>query len=169
MAVRTFADLQALGFAPGGLSEAQVKRAIADDDMEALRTARTRCGRWSEAPEPEPEPTDRALRAAYDEIRAAQNPHLARVMSEQTGVAHSWDDTSARVLAGAMTKLTLQPVFIPLMLVQDIVVQRDATLRIDAGISLLRARDIRLYVGAKLVLHGPYTKVICRSVKGDLV
>lgn len=41
--VRTFDDLQALGFAPEELREEPVRKAIADDDLEALRGAHVSC------------------------------------------------------------------------------------------------------------------------------
>lgn len=164
--VRSFGDLQALGFAPAEVTEAHVRAALADDDLEALRTSSRPCNCTDATDE---QSNASASRVAFDEIRATQHPHLARLFSEQTGIEHQWDSISVRVLAGAMSQLSLHELYLQLLLARDIVVQANASLLIDAGISLLRARDIKLHVGARLVLTGPYAKVICRSVKGDLV
>jgi hypothetical protein len=73
------------------------------------------------------------------------------------------------MLAGAMSRLAVHELYLQLLLVQDIVVRPNATLFVEAEVSLLRARDIQLYVGARLVMAGACAKVLCRSVKGGLV
>lgn len=162
--VRSFGGLQALGFAPAELTEAHVRKAIADDDLEALRRTpgaydRRDCSCGS---------TAQASRALFDEVRSAQHPHLARLFSEKTGIEHQWDSVSVRMLAGAMSRLALHELYLQLLLVRDIIVRPNATLFVDAAVSLLRARDIELYVGSRLVMAGACSKVVCRSVRGDL-
>ena len=169
--VGSFADLQTLGFAPKRLTEARVRQAIGDDDAEALRAMHesTRldphegcsCSSAQQSAAP-------IIRNAYDRIRPQQHPHLARLFSGELGVHFQFDAIPVRVLAGALAQMQILPLLLELFLVRDIVVQRDATLTIDATVSLLRARDVKLFVGAKLVTTTPYLKVICRSVKGDL-
>jgi hypothetical protein len=104
----------------------------------------------------------------YDRVRPLQHPNLARLFSDELGVHYQWDAIPVRVLAGALLRLQIVPLILELFLVRDIVVQRSATLTIDASVSLLRARDVKLFVDAKLVTTTPYLKVVCRSVKGDL-
>jgi hypothetical protein len=162
--VRAFRDLQALGVAPAELTEAHVRKAIADDDLEALRHAPLPCN-CAEGHGGSTKPTSRVF---FDELRSAQHPHLARLFSDKTGIEHGWDSIPVRVLAGAMSRLALHELYLELLLVRDIIVRSNATLFVDAAVSLLRARDIQLYVGARLVMAGACSKVVCRSVQGDL-
>jgi hypothetical protein len=166
---RRFDDLQALGFAPAALAEDPVRKAIADDDLEALRAGCRPCsGAW---PADDPVLDDGvASRASFDDLRSTQHPHLARLVSEATGIEQRWDGLSVRVLAEALAQLeVVHELHIWVLLARDIVVHENGSLTIDAGISLLRARDIQLYQGARLELVGAYTKVVCNSVAGDLV
>jgi hypothetical protein len=163
--VRSFGDLQVLGFVPGELTEPHVRKAMADDDLEALRQAPRPCN----CAEGSGGSTTLGSRVLFDEVRSAQHPHLARLFSDKTGIEHRWDSISVRMLAGAMSRLALHELHLQLLLVQDIIVRPNATLFVDAAVSLLRARDIQLYVGARLVMAGACSKVVCRSVRGDLV
>jgi hypothetical protein len=165
--IRGFTDLQALGFAPAQLTEDRVRQAIFHDELEALRSAPQPCGCGGDHPVGESAPTLAGPTRA--DTRPRWHPHLARLFEEQAGVRQAPDALPLRVLAGAMATIALGELVMQLVLVRDIVVHTNATLTIPSGVSLLRVRDVKLYVGAKLILPPPYVKVVGRSIKGDLV
>lgn len=170
--LRSYEDLQTLGFVPRGLSEENVRKAIAGDDDETYKMAQTTfcqvrhdCDCSEHRGHTANPHRNKTLRSTYTAIRKSHNPNLARLLSDHYGTRMPWDSP----IAGIVAKWTgyIEIVLDPLILVlfaQDITINRNATLAVDANAKSLMARDIKIHNTGKLVHQGGYLKVWANSI-----
>jgi hypothetical protein len=164
--LRSYDDLQLLGFVPRRLSEERVRRAIAEDDDEAYRLAisapleaaadcecsgganMSRAGRF---------------RGAYNALRARHNPALARLLSEHYGARVEWDSPVAGIVRRWAD--ALRPEYIAIIaLLEDITINRNATLFVAPSAKSLLAHNIWIHRTGTLRQQGSYLRVWANSI-----
>lgn len=173
---RSFADLQALDLVPAQLNEDEVRRALRADDEEVLSLARSRLVAGGEHACSCHGPATTVassyagqLRAAYNSLRKAHNPHLARVLSDNLGRHFAWDDlevSHARWWADQLWRAKIVSIIATLF--ADVTVGRGAILTIGPSVKLFYAGDIRVHSGGKIRCLGSYHKFSCFSFEGNI-
>jgi hypothetical protein len=175
--VKSFDDLQTIGLVPRGLAEDKVRRAIAADDEEAYKIAQTilanysarggcECGEKTAARAPL-----NNLRQHYASTRKSFNPALARVVSEHLQTRVTWDSTVAGIVRnwtafadrGFSAATTLNPSVL-LAVSRDIIINRGATLQVEASTHSLLAGTIWIHQTGKLVHGGGYLKIWAAAI-----
>lgn len=170
VSLKSFEDLQLLGFIPRRLSIEKVRTAIAADDAEVFRLATT----MPSQPRCDCHPSDLYLkpvslgrggfRPAYQAIRNRHNPALARVLSEHLGTTVAWDHSLVGIVRKWDRFVALNPEIFALLL-DDIVINRNATLSVAAASRSLLARNIWIHRTGKLTHSGSYLKIWADSIE----
>lgn len=174
--IKSYEDLQLLGFVPRKLSEEKVRQAIAADNEEVYRLASSMASQLSPHDCECQNQSARTsvsfrdnLRATYDRNRKAHNPALGRLLSDHFGAHVPWDDPLANItrkwiiLALDNKIYATRPLLV--VLTADITINRDASLIVDSGLKSLLARDIWIHRRGRLVQKGTYIKIWANSVR----
>jgi len=181
--IKSFDDLQLLGLVPRGLSEDKVRRAIDEDDAEALRMAHNAlaqpqaggggcgCG-GGHAREADAGRGD--LRQHYDRARRRFNPALSRILSEHLRTQVAWDSPTAVVIKNwarrarasgnysSSSSAEAVPSFnfaILQFALRDVIINRGATLHVESSVQSFLARNILIHRTGRLVHGGGYLKI----------
>lgn len=182
--IKSFDDLQVVGFVPRGLSEDKVRRAIDEDDAEALRMAHNAlanppaAGGGCECAHPGAADAGRGdLRQHYERARKRFNPSLSRVISEHLRTRVEWDSPVAvavrkwaqRVGAGGGRYGTAE--YVPAhrftilqLIIRDVIINRGATLHVEPSVQNFLARWILIHRTGRLVHGGGYLKIWASTV-----
>ncbi len=167
--IQGYADLQALGFVPRRLAEDKVRQAVADDDR-AVFDRVSSC-----APPPAPCGCEggghavalgrsTTLRQAYNAARKSHHPALSRLLSDHLGTAVEWDAPLATTTRRWLVASKARTVIIGVLL-QDIVIHRNAQLSVAATAKSLMAHDIFIHRTGRLVQQGGYLRVWANSIR----
>lgn len=167
----SYADLQVLGFVPRRLNEERVRQAIGEDDRELFKAladggslASGGCGCADKEPGHRPARSKTTpLRASYNAVRSAHNPALARVMSDHLGTTIDWDTPAVAVVRKWATTVKNKPTIVGLLL-EDITINRNATLTIAASTRAMLVHDIFIHRTGTLQQQGGYMRVWANSV-----
>jgi hypothetical protein len=169
--LQSFEDLQLLGFVPRRLSPEKVRTAMAADDAEAFKLATATpvppppCHCHPAEPHSKPGRTGRGgFRPAYLAIRNRYNPALAKVISEHLGTTVQWDDSLVGLVRKWDRYAQLKP-FVYAILLDDIVINRNATLSVAAASHSLLAGRIWIHRTGKLTYRGRYLKIWASSIE----
>jgi len=165
--IESYADLQTLGFVPRRLAEDKVRHAVAEDD----RVVFERVSSCAQLPSPcGCSGSDHAaagrttpLRHAYNAERKRHHPALARLLSDHLGAAVEWDSPVAATTRRWLTAAKASTVIIGLLL-QDIVIHRNAQLSVAAAAKSLFAHDIFIHRTGRLVQQGGYLRIWANSI-----
>jgi hypothetical protein len=167
--LQSYEDLQTLGFVPRRLPEERVREAIATDDEEAFKLASTMmhqpvrdCGCESQGAYQE-RASRSTLRTAYNSVRKSHNRALAGLLSDHYGTHIAWDSPLAGIVRKWDSYLGLNAEIV-IALLEDIIINRNATLAVAANAKSLLAHNIWVHDTGRLVLQGSYTKVWANSV-----
>ena len=180
--VRSFSDLQVLKLVPRDAEERAVRKAIADDDAEALNTAQVHLRSNAIQPAHQCKCAGQGtknhslrhayradLRVTYQAIRRASNPRLAEVLSEATKTHIAFDSMEAGVVRGFFSKLVNEHVIkLGSLLLNDIEIGANSTLFVTQETKLLYGNNLRIYHGGVLRGLGAFLRIHCRSAEGDL-
>lgn len=172
--LESYEDLQLLGYVPRKLHEEKVRQAITADNEEVYRLASSmasqlpphdcECGDQSA---PTYESFTGGLRAIYNRTRKTHNPALGRLLSDHFSADVPWDDPIATITLNSVSRLD-QRVFLdkPVLvaLTDDITINRNASLIVDASLESLLANNIQIHRRGRLVLQGSYIKIWASSV-----
>jgi len=182
--IKSFDDLQVVGLVPRGLSEDKVRRAIDEDDAEALRMAHNALanpsagGGGCECAHPGAADAGRSdLRQQYERARKRFNPALSRVISEHLRSRVEWDSPVAgavrkwaqRVGAGGgqygtAERLPAHRVTVLQLTLRDVIINRGATLHVESSVQNFLARYILIHRTGRLVHSGGYLKIWASTV-----
>lgn len=167
--IKSYEDLQLLGFVPRRLSEEKVRQAIAADDDEVYKIASSsmaqksahdcNCGNQDAYAE---KPYGSSLRTNYNSIRKRHNPALARLLSDHLNTHVSWDDPSASIVRKWALSSRIRA--ISSLLFEDITINRNATLAVAANTKSLLAHNIWIHQTGRLVQQGSYLKIWANSI-----
>lgn len=167
--VRSYEDLQTLGFVPRRLAEEKVRQAIAADDREvyelASRMPRQSSGDCGCSESPTYASTSRGspIRTAYNSIRKRHNPTLSRVLADHYGSQITWDAAVTAIARKWTVAVKLNPEII-LVLLGDITINKNATLAVAPNSKSLLAWNIWIHTTGRLVGQGSYLKIWANSV-----
>jgi hypothetical protein len=150
VSVSTFDDLKTLGFVPSGIAEEKVRRVAASDDEETYRLAHTRVANAAgQSHDCDCQTSARngsggGLRQQYDGLRKANNPALARVLSDHLQAKVEWDSPIAGIVREWVRYTEVaKSSAIGIALMNDITIDRGAILRVDqSSKSALRGHDL---------------------------
>jgi hypothetical protein len=166
--IQGYADLQTLGFVPRRLAEEKLRQAIADDD----RTVYERVAACAQPPAPcgchgneagaAPSRTT-PLRQAYNATRKSHHPALARLLSDHLGTTVEWDAPLAATTRRWLVAAKMRVVIVGVLL-QDIVIHRNAQLSVAAAAKSLLAHDIFIHRTGRLVQQGGYLRIWANSI-----
>lgn len=177
--IRSFADLQTLDLIPRRLDENRVREAINADDDEVLAAAMRRAGNGDRdcGCSSEDGGTTRSsklaysddLRSMYSAMRRRYNPRLARILTENTGVFHNYDDIAPAVVTHWSKNWWSTPaMLLQLWLFMDVEVGANSTLVLGKSAKGLYCGDLRIHVGGRLVVKGSAVKIRCASATGNI-
>jgi len=168
--LKSYEDLQTLGFVPRKLAEDKVRQAMAADDAEMydlagkmFRQSPCECGcskRTMDVSQSRGSP----IRMIYNRMRKRHNPALSRVLSDHYGTKISWDTPVPAIVRKWVEFLLLRPEEIIIALLGDITIHRNATLAVAASSKSLLARNIWIHKTGRLVGQGSYLKVWANSI-----
>jgi hypothetical protein len=90
---------------------------------------------------------------------------MARLLADHYGKHISWDNPVAGIVSKWVMyiEVVLNPSIIVLF-AQDIIINRNATLTVDATAKSLLAKDIKIHNTGKLVHQGGYLKIWANSI-----
>jgi hypothetical protein len=167
--IQSYADLQALGFVPRRLAEDKVRQAVADDDRAVFERvsscapppALCNCNGGDHAV---PLGRTTPLRQAYNTARKSHHPALSRLLSDHLGTAVEWDAPLAATTRRWLTAIKARTVIVGVLL-QDIVIHRNAQLSVAASAKSLMAHDIFIHRTGRLVQQGGYLRVWANSIR----
>jgi hypothetical protein len=168
--LKSYADLQLLGFVPRRLAEDKVRQAMATDDEDALRLAaglqrEGDCGCNDARPVlPASRMRGSTLRSVYNRIRKRHNPALARVLSDHYHTLWPWDSPVAAIMRKQVAALNLSTWELLLTVAADITIKSNATLWVGAGVQALLAHNIWIHSTGKLIQQGSYLKLWANSI-----
>jgi hypothetical protein len=167
--IQSYADLQTLGFVPRRVSEDKMRQAVAEDDRAVFERVAScapppaPCGCSGSKDGAAPSRTT-PLRQAYNTARKSHHPALARLLSDHRGTAVEWDAplaaTTRRWLVAAKSQVVIVGV-----LLQDIVIHRNAQLSVAAATKSLLAHDIFIHRTGRLVQQGGYMRIWANSIQ----
>lgn len=181
---RSFKDFQTLGLIPAALEEKRVRKALSDDDDEALAVAHEHMrshGSFASSVESNPvfKPSLATNYSAeyyrsYRTIRKTYNLNLSQLLVE-AGLEPRSNNNGLRSMflrtwMEYLQQAEVQNQGIPFTVCHlgDLTIQRDATFRLSQITSTLLAKDIRIQVGGRLVAESSYIRIRCDSVEGNL-
>jgi hypothetical protein len=168
--LKTYEDLQLLGFVPRKLSEEKVRQAIAADDEEAYKLSGTLSPQAPSDCEckntlPRASSYSQNLRSIYNGIRKTHNPSLARLLSDHFSTHITWDDPVAGItrkwalyLDSRLSKVLL------VAILMDITINRGASLAVDANVKSFLAHNIQIHRTGRLIQQGSYMKIWANSM-----
>ena len=166
--LNSYADLQLLGFAPRKLAEEKIRNAITADDDEVYKLASiiphsfTSCECEDQGANVKRPPRNR-LRTAYNRIRKSHNPNLATLLSDHYSTRIDWDSPVAGITRKWIMYLLFNPIII-VSLFEDITINRNATLTVDASAKSLMAHNIWIHRTGTLNQQGGYLKIWANSI-----
>ncbi len=172
--LKSYEDLQLLGYVPRRLHEEKVRQAITADNEEVYRLASSMASQLS-PPDCEcqyqsahtSESFKGSLRSTYNRIRNTHNPTLGRLLSDHLGAHVPWDDPIASITRKWVSRLD-DRIFLekPVLAViaEDITINRNASLIVDPGLQSLLAHDVRIHRRGRVVLQGSYIKIWANSI-----
>ncbi len=167
--LRSYEDLQTLGFVPRRLAEDKVRQAIAADDAEVHGLASKllaqpagvcgcpKSGACTSASRPRP------LRTVYNSVRKRHNPSLAKLLGEHYGASMAWDDPGAAIMRKWLDAARWHREIIVAVL-RDITIQRNATFTVAPSAKSLMARNIWIHPTGRLVGQGSYLRIWANSI-----
>lgn len=165
----SYGDLQLLGFVPRKLPEEKIRHAMTADDGEVYKIASSMpssftrncdCGGADVAAA---RSGISGLRSTYNSIRKYHNPGLASLLSDHSGTYISWDSPAAGIIRNWIVYLQIKPEII-FVLVEDITINRNATLAVAPSAKSLLAFNIWIHHTGRLVQHGSYLKIWANSI-----
>jgi hypothetical protein len=165
--MRSYEDLQLLGFIPRGLDLDALRSAIRHDDEAAQQVAHERLARGNPCDDRERQETSygSSLRELTAQIRRDYHPALSRLLNEHYRTTIELDSMRAGLTwKWASSLKELDAVSLVASLFQDITVHKDATLRIDKTDRMLMASNIRIHKTGKIVRSGGYLKIWAHSI-----
>jgi hypothetical protein len=182
--LKSFADMQVLGFVPRNIPEESLRGALRSDDAVAyelatksgLSSSVSECGCTASSDSSHAQrrahgaATD--LRATYNQIRMFNHPTLARVLSDHYQATVAWDDPIAASVHKWIRKFDtelLRDRPILTALVEDVTIHRGATLALENDMRSLYANNIRIHRSGRLVQRGNYVKIWAASVTSFLL
>ncbi len=167
--LKLYEDLQTLGFVPRRLTEDKVRQAMAADDDEVyklagrlLRQPVQGCGCSKQNTHVEM-PRVSQVRTIYNSMRKKHNPALANVLSDHYGTHISWDSSVAAIVRKWVEFLSLNKEIL-LLFLDDIIINRNATLTVVANAKSLLAHNIWIHKTGRLVNQGSYLKIWANSI-----
>ena len=169
--LKSYEDLQALGFVPRTLAEEKVRQAMAADDDEGYDLAgkmlqqasgecacsreATHAATWRGSP----------IRGVYNRIRKRHNPALARVLADHYFTHMAWDSPVPAIVRKWVVALSLRLKPESLVaLLGNITVHKNATLTVAASSNSLMAWNIWIHTTGRLVGQGSYLKIWTNSL-----
>lgn len=158
VALRTYEDLQTMGFMPRGIELQRIKDALQDDDDATRREVELRRNATEMYPRT-------GMRQQYNQSRREYHPALSRVLADHYGVSIAADSTSARTVWNWAKYVEVKkggPILATLF--QDITIHQDATLTVGKQIKTLFAGDIYIHETGTLVSLGSYLKIWASSI-----
>jgi len=170
VAVGTVEDLKILGLVPKGLEREALQDAVEKDDQLAADAV---LGRGGDAMAPctchgggrAESPGKEGFRAAVQRVRRSYQPNLARVLSRHYGRSVAWDSPvvgiTRRWLDGISKKVEW---WIEVLLADDIVINANATLVLQATTRSLMAGRIRIHRTGRLSSRGGYLKIWANEI-----
>jgi hypothetical protein len=168
--VKSYEDLQLLGFVPRRLSEEKIRQAITADDDEVYKVAYSsmsqktaydcNCGNQDVY---SVKLYGTSLRTNYNNIRKKHNPALARLLSDHLNTQVAWDDPLASVVRKWAISSRIDKL-IYVVLLEDIIINRNATLAVAANTKSLLAHNIWIHQTGRLVKQGSYLKIWANSI-----
>jgi hypothetical protein len=165
--IRSYEDLQLLGFVPRGLNLEALHRALGEDDEASQQVAQTQLNRGEPCDDADDQESSygSSMRELTARIRRDYHPSLSRVLSEHYRTEIALDSLRAQIVwkwASSIERWNERSVVATLF--QDITVNKNATLHIDKSNRLLMAGDIRIHKTGKIVRSGGYLKIWAHSV-----
>lgn len=165
----TYEDLQLLGFVPRHLSEEKVRRAISADDAEVYQmagrmvSAAPSCDCSGHALSAQASARMSPVRSTYNRLRKHHQPALAAVLADHYGAQVAWDEPVSAVVRNWASAVRTGPI-IHIALLDDITINKNATLTVAAPAKSLLARNIWIERTGRLVQQGSYLKVWANSI-----
>lgn len=178
--LKSYKDLQLLGFVPRKLSEEKVRQAIADDNDEVYKLASSMASQllpydYCECQNQSARTSMSSrgsLRSIYARSRKDHNPALGRLLSDHFGAYVPWDAPLASItrnwLAILDNRLYDINKALPIALVEDITINRNASLTVDPNLKSLLARNVWIHRSGRLLLKGSYIKIWANSIQSFL-
>lgn len=168
--LKTYEDLQLLGFVPRHLSEEKVRKAIGADDAEVYQMA----GRMLSQPTPPCDCSGHALsdqvaaranplRSAYNRLRKHHHPSLAAALADHYGAPIAWDEPISAIVRNWTSAVRVRSL-VYVALLGDITINKNATLSVAAPAKSLLAWNIWIERTGRLVQQGSYLKVWANSI-----
>lgn len=182
--LKSFADMQTLGFIPRKIAEDSLRSALRSDDAIAYELATkadhaaltSECGCSGSSNSRQGRPRSRGaaidLRAAYNQIRMFNHPSLARVLADHYQAEISWDDPIAASVHKWIQKFDSEvyrdrPILTAL--VEDVTIHRGGTLALESDMRSLYANNIRIHRAGRMIQRGNYVKIWASSVTSFLL
>ncbi len=167
--LKSYEDLQTLGFVPRRLAEEKVRQAMAADDGEVydlagkmLRQSSGECG-CSKGAAHVTVLRGSPIRSVYNNIRKRHNPALARVLADHYGTQMAWDTPVPAIVRKWVVAVRLNPEII-IALLGDITIHKNATLAVAASSKSLMAWNIWIHTTGRLVQQSSYLKIWANSI-----
>jgi len=109
------------------------------------------------------------LAVTYNGIRKSLNTQLAGLLEAATQREVRFDSRLAGIARGWINRVDLfgripVGVFRP----RDVVIGRNATLFLNPDVTSLRANNIQIHVGGRLIVQSGYVKIVCASMRGAI-
>lgn len=167
-----YGDLQVLGLIPRRLSEEKLRQAVVDDDrtvferVSALHTlagGASPCGCVGSSHASDAASRASPLRLAYNAARKRHHPAVARLLSDHLGSEVDWDAPLAATTRRWFLSAKSRSVIVGVLL-NDIVIHRNAQLSIAPAAKSLFAHDIFIHRTGRLVQQGGYLRIWANSI-----
>jgi hypothetical protein len=111
----------------------------------------------------------REVALAYTGVRKVRHPQLAAVISDALRTQLRFDALPVRIAYGwIVRRAEFRAIDFTVLSALDVVVERNGTLRLSPDIDSLRAQEIRIFTGGRLIVQSSYIKIVCASVAGNL-
>jgi hypothetical protein len=164
-----FEDLQILGFVPRGLAEENVRRAIESDDEQAYRLAMG----TAEAPSHDcgcksaHRNFQSRFSSAYKQLRKANSPALARLLSDHYQVKLPFNDPLPVLVKKWVAYFDERrrfhsPVLVSLLM--DVTIGRNAVLATHRSLKSFLARNIWVHRSGQLLQRGSYMRIWANTI-----
>lgn len=167
--IKSFEDLQLVGYVRRGLSGEKVLAAIQSDDAEAYKLAASQpqaaahdCGCHGHAAQANTFAS--TFKRSYTNVRKRHNPMLSRVLSDHLGSQIGWDSAVASNVRKWSQYIEVNSIIVIAALFEDITINRNSTLRVDAAAKSLFAHNIWIHRTGRLVHEGSYLKIWANSL-----
>lgn len=169
--IKTFEELQLIGYVPRGLSRDKVRAAIQTDDAEAYKLAVSQptaaghdfgCGCQGHGTQANTFAS--TFKRSYTNVRKHHHPTLSKMLSDHLGSAIAWDSPVASNVRKWSQYIEARSIIVIAALFEDITINRNATLHVDAATKSLFAHNIWIHRSGRLVHKGSYLKIWANSL-----